>query len=111
MSYEEVSGLAYEHIGKHIREARVRQNLSAQELADRIGVARPTLYGWERGDFLPETKYLPSIRQALSTSLDVLFGVDDEDLVLSDAEKELIRAYRALPEMQLGVKRILCLPE
>lgn len=38
-----------EHFGKRVRELRIRQNLTQQQLADKIFVARKTISNWEAG--------------------------------------------------------------
>ncbi|MGQ9366383.1 helix-turn-helix transcriptional regulator [Azospirillum sp. ST 5-10] len=40
---------AIEHLGRRVRLARLRRNLSQEEMADRIGVTRKTYIAFERG--------------------------------------------------------------
>ena len=99
--------MSSEQVGKRIRDARIRQKLTTQELATQIGAARSTIYGWESGGSLPESKYFKAIREVLLISIDELFGLTSDDLVLSEEEKAIIRAYRDQPSLQEGVKRLL----
>ncbi len=99
--------MSSEQVGKRIKDARIRQGLAAQELADRVGVARSTIYGWESGGSLPETKFFKALRDVLHISIDELFGLTTDDLVLSEEEKDIIRSYREQPSLQEGVKRLL----
>lgn len=99
--------MSNEQVGKRIKDARIRQGLTTQEFADRIGAARSTIYGWESGSSLPESKYFKAIREVLLISIDELFGLSDDDLVLSDEEKDIIRSYRKQPSLRDSVKRLL----
>ncbi len=99
--------MSNEQVGKRIKDARIRQGLTTQELADRIGAARSTIYGWESGGSLPEIKYFKALRDVLHISIDELFGLTADDLVLSEEEKDIIRSYRDQPSLQEGVKRLL----
>src|SRR5215469_13828493 len=42
--------------GELLQQLRKRKKISQQQLANRLGVHRNTIGGWERGDRLPETK-------------------------------------------------------
>jgi len=99
--------MSNEQVGRRIKDARTRQGLTAQEFANRIGAARSTIYGWESGSSLPESKYFKAIREVLRISIDELFGLSDDDLVLSCEEVNIIRSYREHPSLQDSVKRLL----
>lgn len=53
--------------------ARVAKDLSQQELADAVGVARQTINAIERGDYNPSIKLCISICKILDKKLDELF--------------------------------------
>lgn len=53
MTAHAVSGEANWHVGDDIRKARLNAGLEQAELAERIGVSRPTLSKWERGKSEP----------------------------------------------------------
>lgn len=40
--------------GKRLRELRKRRGLSAEQLGDKIGVARTTVFGYEQGQRIPD---------------------------------------------------------
>src|SRR5215472_18641951 len=42
--------------GDLLHQLRKRKKINQQQLAERLGVHRNTIGGWERGDRLPETK-------------------------------------------------------
>lgn len=55
-----------------IRELRIAQKLSQQELADKIGVDRSTIAKWETGAHLPRTDKLRQLARILDCSLEEL---------------------------------------
>ena len=51
-----------ESFSKDLRAARKRQHLSQQELAEKLGVTRRTVQGWESGQITePHPKHLRKI--------------------------------------------------
>lgn len=65
--------------GERIKARRKQLSISADELAERVGVSRSTVFRWEKGDVekIP-AKELNSIAQALQTTDAYLFGVIDD---------------------------------
>lgn len=47
-----------DHIGESIRKARIKKNISQQELALAISVDRSTVSGWETGKRIPDVEML-----------------------------------------------------
>ncbi|MEN3133804.1 XRE family transcriptional regulator [Bacillus albus] len=62
----------YSIIGKNIETARKKCNISAEELADRIGVTKKTIRRYETAEIRVNMDRLESIANALDTSLDTL---------------------------------------
>lgn len=48
-----------------IRELRERRGLSQSQLADMLGVSRPTVIYWEQGKSMPHVKYIKSLASIL----------------------------------------------
>ncbi len=87
--------------GDVIRSARVARGLNQQALADRLGISRNTLAGWETGHSRPGLDMVPALCRVLHISLAHFFGVKasarpgDKDLLeklhaLSEADREVI---------------------
>jgi len=76
-----------------IREARRAAGMSQQELADRAGVSRNTVAGWETGHSRPELDSVPALCGALGLPLASFFGVRDR---FSREERQLLTAFRAM---------------
>ncbi len=49
----EITGTTF---GELLKSLRKRRRMTQQQLADRLGVHRSTLFRWEQGDYLPESK-------------------------------------------------------
>lgn len=77
-------------LGEKIRAYRHAAGLSQEQLAAQVGVSAQAVSKWETASALPDTALLPAIADALSVSLDALFGR------CPAGERDLIRAmYRS----------------
>ena len=63
---------------------RKEQNLSQEQLADRLGVSRQAVSKWESGQSYPDMNKMIEIASALDTTLDKLL----DDGALGDPPKE-----------------------
>ena len=103
-----------ELIGNILKKARKKQKLEMKELAaelhrQSIDVAIKTIYGWENGQSYPRIDIFLSLCKLYGIT-DILgeFGYNETgDLILTDHEKELVLAYRNLPNLQHPVNVIL----
>lgn len=59
-------------IGKKILELRKKNNLSQENLAEKIGVARQTISKWELGETNPDLKQTKKLANIFNISLDEL---------------------------------------
>jgi len=57
----------------HIKEIRLKLNLTQEELAQKTGVRRETIVFLEQGKYNPSLRLAYKIAQALKTPLDRLF--------------------------------------
>lgn len=62
---------------ERLRQLRHKQNLSQEELADRVGVHANTVSSWENG-VIPKTKRLQALAKILGTTATYLLGETDE---------------------------------
>ena len=84
-----------ERYARVIREGRAGAGLSQQQLADRTGVSRATVAGWETGHSRPDLDALPKLCKALGISLASFFGVREG---ISREERNLLLAFRGMEE-------------
>ncbi|HEY3858687.1 MAG TPA: helix-turn-helix domain-containing protein [Gammaproteobacteria bacterium] len=59
-----------------LKVARVRADLTQEELATRVGVTRKTINTIERGHFIPSTLLALKLAQALGVKVEELFSLE-----------------------------------
>ena len=77
-------------IGNKILELRKKNNLSQEQLAEKMEVARQTISKWELGETSPDIKQAKELSKIFNVSLDELVDNDIKDLVIekvSNTEK------------------------
>ena len=62
-------------IGENIRNFRKKNDLTQEELADRLGVTYQSVSRWENGTTYPDLELLPAISELLSVTVDELLGM------------------------------------
>lgn len=100
-------------IGERLKMLRKKANLSVDELSTIIGKDRATVYRYERGDIrkLPFELLEPLAKAFNVTPADIVGIADEDNLILSNEEKQLVLAYRNQPEMQRAVNKLLGIAE
>ena len=81
-------------IGKRIKRRRLELDMTVDELAEKLGKNRATIYRYENDEIkdLPTTVLIP-LAQALQTTPADLMGYKDE-MHLTPKERELVLAFR-----------------
>ena len=79
-------------IGENIRKYRKKNDLTQEELAERLGVTYQSVSRWENGTTYPDLELLPSISELLAVTVDELIG-------MSQIEKEK-RAKETFDELR-----------
>ena len=87
--------------GQRLKNLRLEQNLTQQELADAVGVSVVAVRNWERGVKKPAMDAIIALARELKITTDGLldvnsFGIVRKSLILSPEEKKLLKTYRAL---------------
>lgn len=78
------------NLGKKIAELRKKKNLSQEELAEKVGVARQTISKWETGDTTPDINQVKIISKIFNISIDELVDNDINNVIVekvSNTEK------------------------
>ncbi|UYB45929.1 helix-turn-helix transcriptional regulator [Lysinibacillus capsici] len=63
----------------HVKIARVKANLTQQQLADAVGISRQTVLRIEKGSFNPSLKLCLLICYTVNATLDEIFWVNQGD--------------------------------
>lgn len=63
----------------NVKVARVKLNLTQQQLAERVGVTRQTISLIEKGEYNPSLRLCLEICYAVHQTLDEIFWIDKED--------------------------------
>jgi transcriptional regulator with XRE-family HTH domain len=74
-----LEGEAQESLARRLRRLRKQNGFSQGELAERIGVSKPTVWAWEHGRARPQEARLKGIADALGTTIDDLDGLPRTD--------------------------------
>ena len=77
-------------LGKKILELRKKENLSQEQLAEKMNVTRQTISKWELNETTPDIKQAKELSKLFKISLDELTGNDMTTLVMqkvSNTEK------------------------
>lgn len=84
--------------GKWLEQKRKSRGLTLAQVADRLGVSKPTVWAWEKGKAKPVDERIPAIAEVLGVTPDELIGSGQQ----KDAT-ELIRASRKQIAETLGI--------
>lgn len=59
----------------------MHQEMTQQELADKVGVSRQTIIAIEKGAFNPSVKLALKMARVFGVTVEALFSLDETDLV------------------------------
>lgn len=63
-------------IGSFLKNFRIENGFTQEEVANHLGVSSKTISKWERGENYPDITFLPTISYYLGVSVDDLIGVN-----------------------------------
>lgn len=66
-------------IGNTIKDLRMKQNMSQQELADKAGISRISIGNYERGSRHPNSSVIQQLAKALNVTPTILMGWTDKE--------------------------------
>jgi len=102
--------LSSKDIGNKVRLLRKHAGLTQERLAELVGVSFQQIQKYENGSTKLNTDKLQQVASALKVPASVFFGEDTyEKSPLSEREKKLVKAFRALgdEEIQEGLVKLL----
>ena len=77
-------------IGKKLRELRIEQNLTQNEVAILTGIKRSSIAAYELNEHLPPVDKLIQLAKLYKVSLDYLCGLDNSEIRNTRNEKSKI---------------------
>ena len=98
--------------GQRLKNLRLSQRKTQQDLASRIGVSVVAVRSWEHGSKKPSMDALISLGDALGTSIDTLLGVAGRfqpvGVILSPTEMALLDKYQSLDQYGKKAVEAIC---
>ena len=91
-------------VGKRIETLRKSKKISQEDLAEKVGVSRTTIYKWESGASVPNYANMQALARALETT--VSFFTDETSFECDEEEREKESAREN--EIALSVGSKLC---
>ncbi len=80
------------NIGKNIKSLRLKNGLTQEALADRLGITYQAVSKWETDANTPDLAMLPELARIFGTSIDALFNGESENNSKSDfPDDDIIR--------------------
>jgi transcriptional regulator with XRE-family HTH domain len=86
-------------LGKKLEQKRKARGLTLAQVADRLGVSKPTVWAWEKGKARPVEDRFPAIAQVLGLSEEDLFARSEPNSV-----SELLSASREQIAQAIGIE-------
>ncbi|MEO1289373.1 MAG: helix-turn-helix transcriptional regulator [Chloroflexota bacterium] len=107
------------HLGKQLKKARQEAGISQSDLAEAVYRRRPSISDMENGLMMPDFGTIFLIANHLDKSIlyfippHYLRNTADEDLELTDLEKELLVNFRRLneDEQKIAIKQVRVLTD
>ena len=83
-------------IGSVIKKLRAINNVSQQEMSERLGVSCQTISKWENKKTYPDISMLPEIADFFHVTIDALFqeNIEDSNEVITDTDKGYLEENR-----------------
>lgn len=102
-----------DHIGESIRKARIKKDISQQELALALKVERSTISGWETGKRIPDVEMIGRLCSVLDIPM-LMLMVDSEQkaekplVIIVDDEKVILNYNASIIRQVMPKAEIMC---
>lgn len=87
--------LLLDQVGEQIKLARLRRKLSADQMAERTGISRKTIYNIEKGSSSVSIGYYLNVLKVLGLEKDILLLAKDDELGRKLQDAGLVTKGRA----------------
>lgn len=107
----------HQSFSKLFHALRYDAGLTLQQIADAVGVSKPTVWAWENGRAKPSREKLPAVAQALGVAPDLLVNairkrqvskasapecaanLNDRDALIAEGRALIAKAYEVAPSV------------
>ena len=89
---------------KRLKENRLKQGLTQEQLADRIGISYQSVSKWERSGGLPDITILPRLAACFGITVDELIGCDEQ--TREEDVRSFFKRYWAIPSPEGDGQRL-----
>lgn len=86
-----------------IYQLRIERNWSEYRLSEESGIAQTTISSWFRKDICPSIPSLEKICKAYNITLAQFFNYDNEPIVLTEKQYELLNNWNKLSDKKKSI--------
>lgn len=88
-------------IGKFITKKRKEQNLTQEQLAERLGVSNKTISKWETGKCMPDYSIVELLCKELNTTLaELMNGEEDEKSIHTYDNEQIVAMTKEMQDLK-----------
>lgn len=110
MQEKEVKEVKFEFYNEKLLEFRKNKNLSQEELAEKIGVSRQSIYAWESGKSVPDIENMSKLCQILGIKTsDLTNGVEIERNKTLKVKESNVKKVKKIIAIIIGIIFIIYL--
>lgn len=83
-------------IGKCLKDARLKENLTQEDIAEKLGVSRQTISSWENGKSYPDIASIIKISDIFNISLDKFLKEDKKLVNKLQENTDIVKSNKAI---------------
>lgn len=88
-------------IGKFITKKRKEQNLTQEQLAERLGISNKTISKWETGKCMPDYSIVELLCKELNTTLaELMNGEEDEKSIHTYDNEQIVSMIKEMQDLK-----------
>ena len=90
-------------VADKIKELRVSNNLTQNDIAKRLGITRSSVNAWEMGISVPSTMYIVELARLSHVSTDCILGLEHEAVLdISGLDEKSVRLLNEMVQYMKG---------
>ena len=86
-------------LAKKLKELRHQNNMTATYVSSQLGIAKSTLSNYENGVRTPKAEMLGKFAEFYNTTMDYMFGFDNNPSSNADGRKNKCALKRSIPSI------------